>query len=248
MPATSAGLTDRLLDQFFLTGIVEDVAWITPRMRRITISGSELRGVDCTPGQQVRVCVVTPRSWLGPLTTVLRTYSIWDYGDERLSLCVLDHGDGPGTTWAREVRPGHNVRFSRPKGDFTLRPAAHYVFIGEETASVAFGMMLRTVPPQATVQGVIEVDHPSDRLPLPRGEELTWRHRHGATAASSQPLADAVATLEAPPAHTGPAVAYVAGEARTCQAVRRRLITEHGWNRRSVLVKPFWTPGKRGME
>jgi NADPH-dependent ferric siderophore reductase len=43
-------------------------------------------------------------------------------------------------------------------------------------------------------------------------------------------------------------VAYVAGEARTCQAVRNRLVTELGWSRRQIVLKPFWTPGKRGMD
>ncbi|MGH3241328.1 MAG: hypothetical protein ACRDNL_13190 [Spirillospora sp.] len=32
------------------------------------------------------------------------------------------------------------------------------------------------------------------------------------------------------------------------QAVRAHLVGERGWPRGSVLVKPFWTPGKRGME
>ncbi|WP_245668028.1 SIP domain-containing protein [Actinomadura macra] len=38
------------------------------------------------------------------------------------------------------------------------------------------------------------------------------------------------------------------GEARTVQAVRAHLVGDRGWPRRSVLVKPFWTPGKRGLE
>jgi NADPH-dependent ferric siderophore reductase len=45
-----------------------------------------------------------------------------------------------------------------------------------------------------------------------------------------------------------PGVADVAGEARTVQAVRSRLIRERGRPRRSVISKPFWTPGKKGME
>ncbi|CNF48756.1 siderophore-interacting protein [Mycobacterium tuberculosis] len=40
----------------------------------------------------------------------------------------------------------------------------------------------------------------------------------------------------------------VAGEARTAQAARAHLVRERGWPRGSVLVKPFWTPGRRGME
>ncbi len=41
--------------------------------------------------------------------------------------------------------------------------------------------------------------------------------------------------------------AYVAGEARTCRAVRDHLVRERGWDRRSIKVKPFWAPGKRGL-
>ncbi|MEV1076992.1 SIP domain-containing protein [Streptomyces sp. NPDC050211] len=43
-------------------------------------------------------------------------------------------------------------------------------------------------------------------------------------------------------------VAYVAGEARTVQAVRQLLVQELGWDQRSVLTKPFWAPGKKGLE
>lgn len=38
------------------------------------------------------------------------------------------------------------------------------------------------------------------------------------------------------------------GEARTVQAVRAHLVGERGWPRRSVQVKPYWTPGRRGMD
>lgn len=87
---------------------------------------------------------------------------------------------------------------------------------------------------------------PEDRLRLPRGEKLTWRYRGDAPAASSSTLVAAVRSLELPDGPPG--VAYVAGEARTVQAVRAHLVRERGWPRRSVLVKPFWTPGKRGMD
>lgn len=43
-------------------------------------------------------------------------------------------------------------------------------------------------------------------------------------------------------------VEYVAGEARAARAVRKVLVQEAGWDRRAVLTKPFWTPGKRGTE
>jgi NADPH-dependent ferric siderophore reductase len=245
MADTGSSLAHRLLDQFFVTGTVERVEPIARRMRRIAIAAPALRSSAYVPGQQVRVCVAGTTSRLGPLGVTLRTYSVWEHSGDGLELCVLDHGDGPGSAWARTLVVGDPVRFSAPKGGFTLRPAKRHVFVGEETASVAFGAMLRALPPDAGIQGVVEADGPEDDLPLPRAERLLRLHRNGAAAYSSQPLADAVAALDL---NADQAVAYVAGEARTCQDVHRRLVETHGFDRRSVVVKPFWTPGKRGME
>jgi hypothetical protein len=79
----------------------------------------------------------------------------------------------------------------------------------------------------------------------PRGADLTWSYRGDRTAAGSATLVSAVRELPLP---AEPGIAYVAGEARTCQAVRAHLIRERGWPRRSVIVKPFWAPGRRGMD
>jgi NADPH-dependent ferric siderophore reductase len=97
----------------------------------------------------------------------------------------------------------------------------------------------------ARVYGAIEVAHQDDRLPLPRTDELSWRFRGDVSAAASAGLVSAVRDLDLP---AQPGAAYLAGEARTCQAIRVHLVTERGWPRRSVLVKPFWAPGKRGLE
>jgi NADPH-dependent ferric siderophore reductase len=43
-------------------------------------------------------------------------------------------------------------------------------------------------------------------------------------------------------------VAYLAGEARTIQAVSQHLVRERGWPRRSIRAKPFWAPGKAGLD
>jgi NADPH-dependent ferric siderophore reductase len=220
-----------ILDRFLLRGTVDDVEDVTRRMRRIRIVGEALRGMDWVAGRHVRVRV-------GGL--LLRTYSIWDYDDSgRLDLCVLDHsGAGPGARWSRQVRAGQQVTFTRPDGRLVLHPDAPYhLFVGDETASVALGAMLRALPASEQVHGVVEVDDLDHRLSLPRDDELTWVP--GGT------LMPALEKLDLP---DGPGVAYVAGEARACQAVRRHLTHERGWSRRAVVVKPFWAPGKRGMD
>jgi NADPH-dependent ferric siderophore reductase len=103
--------------------------------------------------------------------------------------------------------------------------------------------MLRALPANAAAYGVIEVDEEGDRLPLER--DLRWLYRHGAPAASSQSLVDGLARLDLP---AQPGVAYLAGEARTIQMLRRHLVEERGWPRQAIVTKPFWTPGKRGLE
>jgi NADPH-dependent ferric siderophore reductase len=218
---------------------------IAGRMVRIRIEGDDISRLDYVPGQHVRVHVAdirAPRSWLR-LRDMLRTYSVWQY-DDGIELCVLDHGgDGPGEQWAREVHVGDRVTFSKPEGHFVLRDSGYHVFAGDETAAVAFGAMLRALPADAPVYGVVEADEPGDRLPI--GDQLTWKYRQGRSAAASQSLLDAFTQLELP---DEPGTAYLAGEARTIQLLRRHLVADRGWPRQAVLTKPFWTPGKRGLD
>jgi NADPH-dependent ferric siderophore reductase len=234
-------VADRLVGMLFVRAEVAGIDQITPRIRLVRLTGPEVRGLTWIPGQQVRVRVRDPRG-----RSTLRTYSVWSYEGDQLELCVLDHGDGPGAHWARSLGKGDEVLFRKPEGAFvTAQAAPYHVFAGEETASVAFGPMLGALPAEARVYGAIEVASEEDRLPLPRTAELSWRFRGDAFAAASAGLVAAVRDLDLP---AEPGVAYLAGEARTCQAVRAHLVSQRGWPRRSVLVKPFWAPGKRGLE
>ncbi|MGW2208356.1 siderophore-interacting protein [Streptomyces sp. NPDC001781] len=228
MPA----LLNPVLDLLMLRGTVTTVERFTARMRRLRIEGDALAGLDVLPGQQVRVLV-------GSALT-RRTYSVWRYEPSGcVELCVLDHGgDGPGARWARGAAAGDEVRLGKPEGSFTLRPdAAHHVFVGDETASVAFGAMLAALPGGTRVSGCVETATADDRLPLAHAGRLDWVLR------GTVPLPEAVGRLA--PAPGG--IAYVAGEARTVQAVRH-VLRDAGWDRHSVLTKPFWAPGKRGLD
>jgi NADPH-dependent ferric siderophore reductase len=219
-------------------------------MRRIRIEGDAVARFDWTPGQHARVHVTDmkdPRNWLRP-RDFLRTFTVWDYDCVGLELCVLDHDDpGPGARWAREVRSGDAVTLSEPEGSFTLRDGRYHVFAGDETAAVAFGAMVRALPDAARAYAVIEVGDPDDCLPLdgPPGAEVRWQYRRGRPAAASESLVKGVAALDLP---SEPGIAYLAGEARTIQMLRRHLVTDRGWPRRAIVMKPFWTPGRRGLD
>ena len=244
MTTTPATPVRRLLDRFFRHGTVEAVDSITGRMRRIRITGESLRDLDWSPGQHIRLRV---GDLVRGFRDALRTYSIWDYDDRgRLDLCVFDHPEpGPGARWSRQVRIGQQVAFTHPEGRLVIQENAPYhLFVGDETASAAFGAMLRALPTSARVYAVLEVDTPEDRPRLPRAGELTWVYRNAALTGPGSP-ADALHMLDLP---TEPGMAYIAGEARTCQATRRHLVHDLGWPRKSTIVKPFWAPGKHGLD
>lgn len=244
---TAAGSAGRRPGFRANVGTVTEIEPIARRMRRIRIEGDLVRPLPWTPGQHLRVHVSDmskPRNWLRP-RDLLRTYSVWRRDADGIELCALDHDEtaGPGARWARSLQVGDRVSFGGPEGRFVLDDGHYHVFAGEETAAVAFGAMLRALPPEAPVYGVVEVDEPDDRLPLPR--ELDWQYRRGGSAAASQTLLASFARLSLP---AEPGIAYLAGEARTIQLLRRHLVSDRGWPRQAIRMKPFWAPGKRGLD
>ena len=231
----------RLGDRLLLHAPVLSVDQIAARMIRIRLDTAALATLDWIPGQQVRVAAGdapaprNPKDWI---FGQMRTYSIWECTPDRLDLAVLDHGDGPGAQWARHARPGQHVAFTRPQGTLVARPPGSHLLIGEETAAVAFGAILRSLPASQHTLTIIEASEPGDQLPLPG--DVRWHYRHGRSAASSASLLHAVRDTDLP----GPGTAYLAGEARTIQALRSHLIRDRGWPRRAIITKPFWTPGR----
>jgi len=239
------------LERWALHAEVVAVEDVTPRMRHVVLAGADLAGRAWTPGQQVRVMfkdLTHPGSWLAvrDLPDAARTYSLWDYdgGAGRYALRVLDHDeDGPGARWARTVRVGDAAIVSWPEGSFHARlPSPYHLFAGEETATVCF----RALPAGEVVLGAVEADTAAGHVAdLPRGDALVRVDREGASASPSAPLLDAIRALDLPET---PGTAYLAGEAKTIQAIRRHLIDDRGWTRGDILTKPFWAPGKRGMD
>jgi NADPH-dependent ferric siderophore reductase len=237
----------------YVTATVVETEQLRPRVRRIRLGGPELAGLPWRAGQQVRVRVdnVAFLSSLvqGKALDQLRTYSVFGFDQARglLDLCVFqrDDGDSPGLSWSRRVTVGDPVTFVGPEGRLVVAgDAAYHVFVGEETAQLAFAAMLPALPARAGVFGVLDVASAGERLDLTRGDELTWRYRGPAPATDPAGVVDALRRLDLP---AGPGAAYVAGEAQSCAAVRRHLIRERGWPRRAVATKPFWSPGKRGL-
>lgn len=242
----------RLLDRLLLPARVQAVEQRAPHLRQIALTGPGLAGLTWVPGQHVRLQVAEGHSSVDWLVGTLRTYSVWDYDGQTMQLIAFDHSDGPGAEWARAVRPGDELMLLKPQGNFVVSvqaPAAYHLFAGEETAQVAYGPMLGALPREARVFGRFEIDGPDNQLEPEQKPgpdfDLAWTYCEGRSAASSESLVAAVRDLDLP---AEPGIAYLAGEARTIQMIRHHLMTERHWPRRSVITKPFWTPGRKGLD
>ncbi|AJZ82045.2 siderophore-interacting protein [Streptomyces sp. AgN23] len=247
-------MKSRLVDRLLLPVHVDTVEQLGPRLRRVILTGSALAGLTWHPGQHVRLQVAPAPPALDWIVGTLRTYSIWDFDDQAMELIVFDHGEGPGAGWARTARPGDELMLLKPQGNLAVQSEARYhLFAGDETAQVSYGPMLRALPDDAQVFARVEVDSPAERIDLtPKqrpaarpGWNVDWTYRQGRSAASSRSLVEAVRSLPLP---DEPGIAYLAGEARTIQLIRRHLVEERNWPRRHVRTKPFWTPGRKGLD
>jgi NADPH-dependent ferric siderophore reductase len=240
------------LAKAFVSCEVIEVDQVGTSARRVRLAGPALTDLAWTPGQHIRLHVqsmFSARTWLGNPKDALRTYTVWDRDPEAgtISLRMHDHGgDGPGVRWARAVVPGQSATVVAPYGDFVLRTAPYHVFAGDDTAAAAIAAMTRALQGQEPTYGVLETTSADDEVGLARsGGGIERVGRPGPSSSPSPALLDAFRDLELPDT---PGAAYLAGEARTCQALRDHLVRDRGWPRAAVKVKPFWAPGKRGLD
>jgi len=239
----------RLFAEHFAEGVVEVAELLTPSLQRIRIVSDAVEHLAYTPGQHVRIQINDPLSVYGLLrpSETLRTYTISNFSRRERAFELRVHlyaGDGIGLQWARSVRAGDPVVFWGPQGDFVTRAAPYHLFLGEETATLAFQPMIQALDEDAPVYAVLECDSEDEQVPVQGVGYLRRAYRRGASAVASAALLDALKATSLP---EQPGVAYIAGEARTCQLLRRHLIQDRGWPRTAIHTKPFWAPGKRGL-
>ncbi|MFI6444095.1 siderophore-interacting protein [Kitasatospora sp. NPDC050543] len=243
-----------------------------PTMVRVTLGGEQLRafasgGRDQSfslflphPGQDAPVLPVEAgegwfhewRALPEDVRAVMRSYTIREQRTDTAGGTELDvdfalHGDlGPASRWAATAGPGERVILLGPavadNRSVGFRPpdGTDWMLIaGDETALPAIGGILDQLPAGARARVWIEVPHAEDIQDLPCAGEVaaTWLVReHAGTA----PLLNAVRAAELP---QGTPYAWIAGESGAVKALRRHLVGERGFDRRSVTFSGYWRLG-----
>ena len=238
------------------------VEQLTPHMVRVVLGGEELEGFASRgPAEHLKVnfppagesTLVLPE-W-GPDGPILlegqqrpvnRTYTPrkWDVESRQLTVDFLLHGEGPGSTWAEQARPGQVVAVShQPGGAYKVDAEANWYLIGgDETALPAVGTLLDTLPASCFAHVFVEVADAAEELQLasPARLQITWLH-HGRVAGKvGRKLAQAVREFSFP---AGDGRVWIGCEAGVMRDIRRHLLNERGMNRTHAQTQGYWKYG-----
>ena len=186
---------------------VAEVFNLTPGLRRIRLTGDDLRTFEYQPGQDLMIMIAAN----GDRTTS-RRYSIRGFDRDRLLLdldMVVHHGEGPGRRWANALQPGDKLNAVGPRGKIYLQPeASWHLFAGDESAIAVTLNMMESAPPEVLALAFLEIEGPDYQVPVPFGEDprrsFTWLLR-----ARGPSLVEAVSSVDLPP---GSGHAYINGE------------------------------------
>jgi NADPH-dependent ferric siderophore reductase len=215
---------------------------ITPRMRRVQLSGPELAEFDPRPGQEI--ILLLPQHLDEPIR---RHYTIrrFDPAQKLLDVDFVMHGDSPAVRWAASAKKGDPLAVMGPRGRITIVPDADWhLFSGDDTALPAIFAMVQALPAKAKAYVFLEVGDDGDRQELVSDADVTleWLDRRNTRSDESTLLIDRVAAFALPP---GRGHAYLLGETRKVRAERQELIAR-GIDRERISAEGYWRPGRVG--
>ena len=245
----------------FRTVQVHRVTPVTPRLVRVTFTGSEFDGFALgDPAASVRLLIPSKGSdelvmaaWNGnefllPDGTrpAIRTFTPirFDAATNQLDLDVVLHGRGQVSEWAATVAPGAMAAISGPGRGYVIDPDAPAFLIGGDESTIpAIRQLVGLVPATATVEVHIEIATPEAAITLPGHPRaaITW-HPSVPGAPPGEALVDAVRAAAIP---DGTRI-WVAGEAAAVQRIRRSLFEERAIPRAHATVRGYWKHGRAG--
>lgn len=232
---------------------VKKVTDLTPSLRRVTLTGSELAGFS-SPGADDHVKLFFPAA--GETAPQFaegaprRDYTPRAYRPEQQELDIdfVLHGEGPGAVWAAQAQPGQRIGIGGPRGSSIVTyDFDWYLLAGDESALPSIARRLEELPAGARVTVLLEVQEPADELPLVTYSDLTlhWLHRGEAAAGHSTLLLDAIQKL---PPQTGEGFVWIATESSAAAAIRRHLLEDRKLPSEYVRVVGYWKRGVAGHE
>lgn len=239
---------------------VED---ITPRLRRIVLTGEDLGGFpfqEFAPSDKVKLLFPEPSTgmlplpestakglrWPGGRKPETRSYTVRGFDPEKAELLIefVLHDHGLAGSWALRAAAGDELGVLGPKGAREFPAAAHYVALGDETALPAISRLIEEAPVESRVSAVIEVADAAEEQQLASRTgavvQVRWMHR------DSTPLPDGCLSLLEPAVDEldlgDPEELFVfaAGESHAMKALRGRIAERVRLNKHQLDIHGYW--------
>ncbi|WP_297832550.1 siderophore-interacting protein [Pseudomonas sp.] len=222
---------------------------VTPRMRRVTLSGSQLEGfISWGTDDHIKLIFAQTAKEQAALETfvpgapddgprpTMRDYTPRRYDPKtgELDIDFVLHGEGPAATWATQAAPGQYLYIAGPRGSMIVPDIFDsYLLIGDETALPAIARRVENLPANRAALVVVEIEDSAEQQTFNSAAQVDviWVVR------SEQNLVDVVRKLEMP---EGELYAWVATEAGLSRKVRRVLLNEFGLSEALVKTSGYW--------
>ncbi len=238
---------------------VHTAEWITPKMVRLVLVGTDLGNFVDLPWADHYVKFALPES--GDLPAATRSYTVrnWNSETKKLTIDVVVHGPlGRVGPWATQAQQGAKLLLRSQGGSYSPAPDYDWhLMIGDESALPAILVALEQLNPGAKAHAIIEVADAAEEQPINSAGDVqvTWIHRGEAPQAHADAASDtedssgvygaalvsAVRNLTFLP---GRVQVFLHGEAGMVRQLRRHLRGDRGIDKSDMSVSGYWRLGK----
>lgn len=248
------------------------VADVTPGMRRVTLTGTQLETFTNADGHvepaftstgfddDIRLLFAYPGE-TGPVLPVMvdgsvtfaagrrplaRAYTVrrYDPRTRELEVDFVVHGSGVATAWARGAGPGDRMHIAGPSVSQGLpEDCEHLLVVGDETALPAIARLLEGLPADARGQVFVEI---ADSAHIQSVRELPGVSVTWLPREGAEPGTTSL-LLDAVTAAEWcdeRVFAWLAGEQATVRSLRRYLIRDRGIAKTDIDFTGYWKRGE----
>ncbi|KRE18222.1 hypothetical protein ASE63_03390 [Bosea sp. Root381] len=243
---------------FFHRATVRSSRRITPRMQRVTLAVEDAGKLE-DGGLHVRV-LIPPKRRVPVWPSIAGDGRvIWPKGEDELTgrvytirsidkarstvdIDVVLHDDSAGSVWALSAQPGDPVGLTGPGGGEIVL-ADWYLLCGDETALPVIARIAESLPSQARATLLIEVADDGEEQPISSAAaiDLSWLHRNGAEAGTTDLLERAVRAVEWPEGVV--TYALIGCEQVQARALRAYLRKDRALPKERHIAAAYWRRG-----
>lgn len=220
---------------------VETARLLTPRMKRIELSGDMTGFESLSADDHIKLFFETAD---GP---AMRDFTprAFDRMAGSLTIDFALHQAGPATQWAEQAKPGDRLEIGGPRGSAVVPDDFDwYWLIGDETALPAIGRFVEGLRPGVSVTSIVAIADAAERQHFATASAWTalWAERGAAGGSDAGSL---LALLDALPLPEGDGFVFVAAESTVSRAIRARLL-ERGHRKEWLKAAGYWLKGDAG--